>query len=348
MFVQPRMLSILTTRRCTAACDHCCIGSSPQAREAIPVERIHGLIEEARRIPSIELIGFTGGECFLLGKDLDALVGHAARVGFTTRVITNGYWAVNERGAEERIVGLRTAGLNEMVLSTGTFHQQFVPVQRVVYAARASCAAGVATCVTVEDCDQSTFDGTALDQLMDLVLAGRLRVSRHAWITDLGGRGKMNISHERLIAENPDAADGPCRQILDIVSVTPDQDVKACCGFPLEQLPRLRLGSVVDRALEDMIGESSDDLLKMWLHIDGPSKIGQFIARHVPGFVLPPSSSICQSCATLQRDERAMRCIAQYTDDILPLVTQRYIAAREQVTRHISPQQPQGVDTYVH
>ena len=58
MFFRPRYLSILTTRQYTAACDHCCIGSSPQQRQAIPVQRIHELIDEATRIESIELMLF--------------------------------------------------------------------------------------------------------------------------------------------------------------------------------------------------------------------------------------------------------------------------------------------------
>ncbi|MBV9408392.1 MAG: radical SAM protein, partial [Candidatus Eremiobacteraeota bacterium] len=137
MFVRPRILSILTTRRCTAACDHCCIGASPRATGAIPVPRIHGLIDEAAKIPTIDRIVFTGGECFLLGEDLDRLIRHAHLTGFETRVVTNGYWAVNERAAAQRASALFAAGLDEMMLSTGTFHQQFVPVERIIAAARA-------------------------------------------------------------------------------------------------------------------------------------------------------------------------------------------------------------------
>ncbi|MEA2663408.1 MAG: hypothetical protein QOI11_352, partial [Candidatus Eremiobacteraeota bacterium] len=113
MLAAPRMLSILTTRRCTARCDHCCVGASPRATAAIPVPRIHRLIDEAKRIPSLERIAFTGGECFLLGPDLDALIAHAHRLELVTRTITNGYWAVNERAARTRVGALRDAGLDE-------------------------------------------------------------------------------------------------------------------------------------------------------------------------------------------------------------------------------------------
>lgn len=291
--------------------------------------RIHRLIDEATSIPSIELIGFTGGECFLLGRDLDALVEHAARVGFATRVMTNGYWAVNQRAANERMAGLRACGLDEMVLSTGTFHQRFVRLGNVVAAARAAAAAGVAARIAIEDCDQSTFDdGLLQDELADLVAAGKLSLARHAWIEDGGGRGTTPLSHERLIGEYPGGADGPCAQVLNVISVTPDQDVRACCGFPLEQLPRLRLGSIADRALGDVLDETPDELLKMWLHVGGPAEIAQFVARHLPGYALPASPSICQSCAVLQRDERAMNVIATHADEILSFLAPRYFTQR--------------------
>jgi hypothetical protein len=313
MFVRPRILSILTTRRCPAACDHCSVGAGPRQTDAIPVERIHGLIDEASRIPSIERIGFSGGECFLLGRDLDDLVGHASALGFITRVITNGYWAVNERAACDRVAVLRERGLDEMMLSTGSFHQRFVPIARVIAGARAAAEAGIDTRVSVETCDQSAFDeATVRESLADLVAARRLSVSCDPWIADAGGRGRAQLTHERFLAENGPRARGRCMQILNVVTVTSDQKLMACCGFPSEQLPDLRIGSVASASLDSVLEEAPNELLKMWLHVSGPAGIAAFVAQHVPGFTLPRSASICQACVALQRDERAMRVIAEH------------------------------------
>ncbi|MEA2690228.1 MAG: hypothetical protein QOD51_2835, partial [Candidatus Eremiobacteraeota bacterium] len=271
MFFRPRYLSLVTTRRCTAACDHCCVGAGPRETDAIPVERMHRLIDEAARIPSFELIAFTGGECFLLGEALDELIGRATSRGFRTRVITNGFWAKSSEAARARVESVRARGLGEMMLSTGTFHQRFVPVARVIAGARAAAEAGIDTRIAIEACDQSEFDdGVLVHGLQDLIEAKRVFLSRDPWMPDAGARGTAAVTHERLLAQKPNAAHGRCGQILNVVSVTPRQDLIACCGFPQEQLPRMRLGSVADETLDAVLEAAPPELLKMWLHLDGP------------------------------------------------------------------------------
>ena len=326
MFVRPRVLSILTTRQCTAACDHFCVGASPKATARIPVTRIHELIDEARRIPSFERVVFTGGECFLLGADLDALVRHAAANGFRTRAITNGYWAVNDRAAHQRVETLRQAGLDEMMFSTGTFHQRFVPVARVIAGARAAAAAGILTRISIEECDQSTFDDAILrEELADAVAARKVFLSHDPWITDAGGRGEAGLSHERMLSGAAIDAGGGCGQVLTVITVTPDQQLLSCCGFPMEELPRLRIGSVADRALDDVLRSAPNELMKMWLHVDGPAGIAEFVARHIPGYTFRASPSICHSCVGLQRDERAMRVMSEHAAEIVQTVVSAFV-----------------------
>jgi hypothetical protein len=326
MLVYPRVLSLLTTRRCTATCDHCCVGASPRATAAIPIPRLHGLIDEARRVPSIRRIVFTGGECFLLGNELDLLVEHAHGAGFATRVITNGYWAVNDGAARERVGSLRASGLNELLLSTGTFHQRFVPPARIVSAARAAVSAGISVRVSVETCDQSTYDAASLaDDLADVIDCGLLHIASDPWIPDAGGRGTAVLSHDTASAVQREAANGRCVQILTIVSVTPDQVLTACCGYPMEELPYLRIGSVEDTALDVLLRDAPNELLKMWLHVEGPAGIAAFVARYVSGYALPETPSICQACVTVQRDPVAMRIIAEHGHEIVDQIAAAFV-----------------------
>ncbi len=326
MLAAPRMLSILTTRRCTAQCDHCCVGASPRATAAIPVPRIHRLIDEAKRIPSMERIVFTGGECFLLGRDLDALIAHAHELELITRTVTNGYWAASERAARARVTVLRTAGLDELMLSTGTFHQRFVPVERIVHAARAAAAAGIATRIAIEDCDQQIFDDAVLhDALRDEIAAHRVVLGRDPWTTDAGGRGTAELTHQHVLERHLDRDVGRCPQILAGIAVTPDQQLTACCGFPLEELPRLRIGSVADRALDELLDETPNRLLTMALHAIGPSGIAEFVARHVSGFALAPTASICQACTALQRDDVAMRVVADHAAELMQTAVPEFV-----------------------
>jgi hypothetical protein len=324
---RPQILSLFTTRRCTAACDHCAIGGSPRATGAIPVARLHGLIDEAARVPSLRRIAFTGRECFLLGCNLDALIAHARQLGFETRVVTNGYWAVNERAARDRAAALRAAGLDEMMLSTGTFHQEFVPVERVVNAARATAAAGIPVLISVEECDQSSFDAALLyDDLAPLIAEQMVRISHAPWIADAGGRGTTELSHVRARETGLSNAGERCPQILTVLSVTPNQTVTACCGFPMEELPALRIGSVADRPLDEVLAGAPNDLFKMWLHVAGPAGIAEFVSRHIPGYELPAYASVCEACVGLQRDARAMAVVAEHAVDVIESITSQFVA----------------------
>ncbi len=103
---------------------------------------------------------------------------------------------------------------------------------------------------------------------------------------------------------------------MTVITVTPDQQLLSCCGFPMEELPRLSIGSVAEQSLDDALRSAPDQLMKMWLHVAGPAGIAEFVARHVPGYTFAASPSICQSCVTLQRDERAMRVVAEHGGEI--------------------------------
>lgn len=327
MLARPRILSLFTTRRCTAACDHCAIGASPRATEALSLERMHGLIEEAS-CSQFERVVFTGGECFLLGSELDKLVAHANVRGLTTRTITNGYWAISEKAATTRIDLLRAAGLDELMLSTGTFHERFVPAIRVLHAARAAATAGIETHVSIEECDQSTFDDALFrDHLSDLISAGKVSISKDPWITDPGGRGDAAITNHGLQSKQT-VVDGPCGQILDVVSVTPDGMLVACCGFPIEQLPALSLGSVAERPLGDVLTSAPNQLLHMWLRSRGPADIAKFVARYVPGYTLPPAASICQICETLQSNPQAMAVVFEHAGDVVAEIASEFVATQ--------------------
>jgi Radical SAM superfamily len=321
----PLALALVTTRRCTAACDHCCFGCSPRAQDAIPIPRLHALIDEAVRVPSIRQIGFTGGECFLLRRHLVDLVARAHRHGFATRAISNGYWAVGEAAARDRLLPLRAAGLDQLMLSTGSFHQRFVPVERVEIAARTAALLGIGTRIAVEACDQSTFDAAGLRaSLAELVHDGRVSIGEEPWIPDAGGRGTTELSHATASPEQAARALGPCTQVLNVLTVTPRMELTACCGFPNEELPQLAIGSVAERPLDVVLRESRTMLLPMWLRCDGPSGIAEFVARHDADYHVPRFASICHACVSIQRDPRVNAVIVRHAAEIVAHVARAW------------------------
>ncbi len=318
MYARPRALSLITTRRCTAACDNCCFGCSPTAGAAIPIARLRTLIDEAAELPSMETIAFTGGECFLLGPQLDALVARASGHGLRARAVSNGYWAVTQAAARRRVASLRAAGLDELHLSTGMFHQRFVPVARVLHAARAAVEHGLVASVWIEECAGSTFDGARLRaELDDLVRAGRLYVGSQPWIESAAGGGTARLVHDPSLSRFRPQNRSGCASVLDVLSVTPDQLLVACCGYTMEAIPDLHLGSVAERRLGDVLADAPTDLMKYWLHVEGPEAILEFVQRFEPAYRLPlESPAKCQTCLILHRDPVVRRVIAAHLDAI--------------------------------
>jgi hypothetical protein len=303
--IVPRILTLITMRRCTAQCDHCCFACGPKATGAIPVERMHALIEETAGLPTIERVTFTGGECFLLDHDLDALIRHATERGLDTRVVTNAYWGVDAERARLRVERLVAAGLKEMMISTGMFHARYVPVERVTAAALASACAGITTLISVEEFDGDTFDWDALAQSMHGRAPARyLTMQSFPWIPDAEGRGKAQLDHGRRIAANASVAEDPCTTILTTITVTPDQRLTACCGFPLESIPELCLGSVAEATLAELVDPHKPDPLHRWLHEAGPAAVLRAVDR--ADLIDPCAVRPCQPCTALHRDPQAL------------------------------------------
>jgi hypothetical protein len=266
---------------------------------------MHSLIEETAALPTIDRVTFTGGECFLLDHDLDELIRHASKRGLNTRVITNGYWAVDDARARSRVERLSDAGLKEMVVSTGTFHARYVAPDRVIAAAVAAACAQITTLVSVEEFDGDTFDWDYVAQSMHGRAPARyLTMQSHPWIPDAEARGEAKLEHSRRVTANAAGVNDRCTSILDTITVTPDQKLTACCGFPLESIPELCLGNVAESTLEELVDPHAPDPLHRWLHEEGPAAVLRAVDRLDlvdPGAVLP-----CQPCIALHRDALAL------------------------------------------
>ncbi len=150
MVISPRTTTILASYNCTAACKHCCFDCRPRINTRMTLDKILRFIKEASRFKTMKLIVFSGGECFLLGKELDTAIKFATDLGLSTRCVTNGYWATTEERAAQRLQKVIDAGLKEINFSTGDFHQEFVPQSNIVNGALASVRLGLSTVIMIE------------------------------------------------------------------------------------------------------------------------------------------------------------------------------------------------------
>ena len=332
MWFAPQTLSLITTHRCTAACEHCCFGCSPQVDAAIPVARLHALVEETAEVPSLRQVVFTGGECFLLGSHLDDLLRRCSGRGLDTRCVTNGFWAGSPRAAAARVRSLQAAGLRELNFSTGVFHARFVPWQRVLWGAAAAAAAGLGVFINIEAFEGDAFAGDALGShpmLQPFLADGRVRINRGAWVPSGAERAGCGLAHEEKYLRFRDGGGRTaCTCSLQVVSVTPSLDLISCCGLNLEYIPELHIGTVRDRSLGQALAAVPADLLKMWIHVEGPERVLEFLKEKAPDLQLPlESAHICHTCQYLHDDARSRELLLRHGHEVAERILERYLLA---------------------
>jgi len=148
--ITPKAVTILGSYNCTAACDNCCFDCHPGIKQKLTLNQIIKFIDEAKKFKTMKLLVFSGGECFLLGKDLVRAIEYGTKLGLFTRCVTNGYWAKSEVKAYERLKTIKAAGLKEINFSTGDFHQKYVPHDNIINGTIAALELGIPTVIMVE------------------------------------------------------------------------------------------------------------------------------------------------------------------------------------------------------
>src|SRR5439155_19620534 len=111
--------------QCNIECGHCGPYCGPAERDWMTVDEIKDLISQAG-VLGVTNVVFTGGEPTLLGPRLtDVLRFIRDETSIrSTRLVTNAAWAKTPAAAMERLRVWRDAGLEELNVSCGEYHQE--------------------------------------------------------------------------------------------------------------------------------------------------------------------------------------------------------------------------------
>ena len=271
------VVGILLTSKCNLTCRHCCNDSHPSNTGIVRFEEAARLVDEARHLPSVREIGFSGGEPFLVMPLLLRLVQHAAGFGLTSSVTSNGYWARSSRAAR-LLIDLKDAGLRALNLSTSVFHQAFVDLGTVVSAARLACEAGLAVSINIVATSTLQVE-TVRDSFRDLGEAIEFVVMPCLPT----GRAATEVTHEEFAVER---SFGNCRDHFRKLAVDIDGDVYPCCS-PGGFTAPLRLGNIGQAPLDVLWRKSESNELLAILEAVGPGFFLPFLQRSALGPTLP-------------------------------------------------------------
>lgn len=322
----PSTLVFITTYKCTASCRNCCFGCTPKKPLGADIGKIIQFIDSGvSEFPSLKLAVFTGGECFLLGKSLDKIVAHAKGKGLYTRCVTNGFWAKTPAIATDRLKELKSAGLTEINFSAGFAHQEFVPSEFVLNGAISAAKLGMLALISVENNATRRKGGEALSKhpLTEQFIkdypeqAKLLKIMDTVWVgdgaSDVGGRNKTK----------------PCDTVLDTLVITPDYHLKSCCGLSVNSIPEMNMGAVSPKTLRAAHAEQFDDFLKIWLKVDGPEGIINYIKGKHTDVETPKFSHPCQACKFLYSSQKIRGLIREHFTEKIADVLFRFSTVKE-------------------
>jgi hypothetical protein len=341
MLILPHTLSLITTHRCTAACDHCCFSCTPDVQDHIPIPNLYRYINEASELPSMKVVVFTGGECFLLGRELDNLMKLAAGHKFVTRFVSNGYWAHTPAAARRRLEQLRACGLSEANFSTGDQHAVYVKPEYVRNGAIAAAEMGLTTLVAVELFAESTFpldDFLAHPDVKRLLESRKLAVKLGPWMK-FKGKSALTFTKKYMdLVEQARTSNGGCSTALKVVAISPRQQLFACCGLPVEEIEELHLGSLLNASIKEVLSRAPDDFVKIWVHLHGPDVVVRYAQRFDPTIPTPDHvAHICDTCRYMYHDERIKQIIMDNPPPNIKDIMDHYFQSLVIPTREIKP-----------
>jgi organic radical activating enzyme len=308
---QPDSITILPTYRCNAACPECCFESNPFVKHRMDLSSIVAFIDRIPiELPRVRYVVLSGGEVTLLRQDLVKVVEHLTRCGLGSRIVTNGHWGRTAESAEWWTSRLVQAGLGELNLSTGDEHQQFVPFESVARAAYSAVQAGLVTVLVVEGHDNSSFreadirSHALIKEIMETpTWRDRFILMTNVWMPFHEATNVTNL--------NTKVRSEPCKNIFENFVLNPYGKLLSCCGLTMEYIPELTIGNIKDPSLGDVYRSQFQDLLKLWIWLDGTEFIFQQAVVSGELEIEMDSPHMCAICAQIHKDDRIRDVVAK-------------------------------------
>ena len=274
-------VGLLLTERCNIACGHCWFGSGSHREASMTLDEAKDYIDQAREIPTVEWISFTGGEPFLLPEMLLSLVGYASERGFRTECVTNCFWAETKNEAFVCLEELTGAGLDAINISADDFHQRHIPFERVGNCFEAAKSLGlkiIIMCASAKSSKLRIGDIAKLlgEEDIHVIGGGKPKGPFSALAIETGfvpvGRGAEIPEEEWLIGES--AVEGPCRDVLRDVGIAPSGRVLPCCSAA-GQVEEAILGNARVNRLREIIESAFRNPVFRTLSRDGPKGLAE-------------------------------------------------------------------------
>lgn len=290
-----RKIAFGYSTRCNIRCSHCVAAGETPSSTKMELNQAKKIIREMA-MAQVKGISFTAGEPFIYFQELLELIALCSENNIYTRVVTNSSWAQTPEQAGEKMHLLKQCGLCQLRLSYSRWHQQHVPKQQILNAAKACREAGIDSFISFVT-DFSELDDPFEQYLRDhnlkffpepVIYAGRAEdFSRKPLFTDYQAN---------------------CCQMNPYLA--PDLTMYACCdaGSHFSTTNFFKLGSLKDWSMEQLLTKSETNALYNCIRTMGITTIASYAGMKSRDIVTYRKCSLCkklfndrQTLASLQK-----------------------------------------------
>lgn len=267
--------------RCNIKCAHCVAAEGTADIKKMELAEAKEIIRDMA-MAGVTGVSFTAGEPFIYYDDLLEMVDLCREKNIYTRIVTNSFWATTREKTEQMLGKLKKRGLSQLRMSCSKWHQQHVPRQNVLNAARGCIATGIdyfisfVTDFSEEDDEyESFFRGNRLKYFPEPVIyAGRAgSLDRKEIFTDY---------QENRCTMNPYLA--------------PDLSMYACCdaGSHFSNTDFFLLGNLKDNSIDQLFRKSETNPLYNCIRSIGVTAIASFAGMKARDIVTYRKCELCK------------------------------------------------------
>lgn len=319
-------LSMLVTYQCNMECKHCGPFCGPREKDWISLDEMKGLVRQAAELGAHNVV-LTGGEPTLLKDDLMVILSFIRDETpiESTRMVSNAKWARTYDSALKKLRMWKQAGLVEINISCGEYHQEFAPISSVVNAYKAAQDLDYSTVLLVGEFleegrgkyssrmyTEALREATGEEPLSPSLRSPYVQET-HGLACGAAlpyGRGKHYIRREDMILQDEDEIQSLCADVNKAITVHPNGKVTACCGVMTRDDSMLDIGNWRSQPLEEIIRASLEDLVLNWIRYLGLKDMKQWLLKKDPSLKFEERyGGICDLCANLLWNKRCQELL---------------------------------------
>ena len=267
--------------RCNIKCTHCVAAEGTADIKKMEIVEAKEIIRDMA-MAGVTGMSFTAGEPFIYFDDLLEMVDLCREKNIYTRIVTNSFWATTPEKTEHMLGTLKKRGLSQLRMSCSKWHQQHVPRQNVLNAARGCIATGIdyfisfVTDFSEEDDEYESFfrDNKLKFFPEPVIYAGRAgSLARKEIFTDY---------QENRCTMNPYLA--------------PDLSMYACCdaGSHFSNTDFFLLGNLKDNSIDLLFRKSETNPLYNSIRSIGVTAIASFAGMKARDIVTYRKCELCK------------------------------------------------------